>query len=145
MTIERFEVGSDGWLEVLFSLFREMAREHPEITFSTCMVLTGVPRRLNPDAEGRIAWHGFVRNGAADLRRGEVAPDAVDLKTEHDWESSLEVARARIDLADPETVVRIETMRADAAAKGLFRRFGDPSKAPVELVDVHNALAERTL
>src|SRR5438093_1437610 len=96
---EKFELASNAWFEELFRLFREIAAQHPEITFSVCEVFTGVPPRLNPDAKGNIAWHGFLLGGEADLGFGESRPEQVDIKTIADWESTLPFARMKIDVA----------------------------------------------
>lgn len=142
--MERFELASRAWIEELFRLFREAARQHPEVTFSVCEVFTHVPRRLDPDGEGNVAWHGFIRNGEADLCLGEVAVDAVDVKTIGEWEAIAPLARHKIDLADPQGFARYQALTEQAAAEGRIQRFGDRSRVPLAFVGIHNALAERT-
>jgi hypothetical protein len=142
--VEMFELASKEWFAELFRLFREAAREHPEITFSVCEVFTGVPARLRPDARGRIAWRGFIRSGTADLALGEVTPEEVDIKTIADWESTVPFARMKIDTADPHDLARYMELADQAAAEGKMQRFGDRSRVPIEFIAVHNALAERT-
>ena len=141
---EKFELASAAWFAELFRLVRETAREHPEVTFSVCEVFTDVPQRLDPDAEGKIAWHGFLRGGRADLAMGEVPPEAVDLKTVIDWQSTVPLARMKIDLTDPQDLARYMELGDKVAADGRMQRFGDRSKAPPALIGVHNALAELT-
>jgi hypothetical protein len=141
---EKFELASARWFEELFRLFRETARAHPEMTFSVCEVFTGVPARLRPDAQGKIAWRGFLRGGEADLAMGEVAPEAVTVKTIADWESTVPFARMKIDLASPDELMRYMKMADEAAAAGKMQRFGERDDVPPCLIEVHNALAERT-
>jgi hypothetical protein len=141
---ERFELASKAWFDELFRLFREVASEHPEIEFSVCEVFTAVPARLNPDAEGKIAWRGYLRGGKVDLAMGEVPPEAVDVKTVIDWQSTVPLARMKIDLGDPEDLARYMALGEKVAAEGRMQRFGDRTKAPPALIGVHNALADRT-
>jgi hypothetical protein len=142
--VEKFELASKAWFEELFRLFREVAREHPEITFSLCEVFTHVPKRLGPDAAGKIAWHGFIQGGRAELAMGEMREDKVDLKTIAEWEAILPAARATIDLADPENFLRYQAEAEKLAAEGRIQRFGDRSKVPPVFISIHNALADRT-
>jgi hypothetical protein len=141
---EKFELASKAWFDELFRLFRETAAEHPEITFSLCEVFTGVPQRLNPDAQGKIAWRGFIRGGKADLEMGEVAPEQVDIKTIADWQSTVPFARMKIDFSNPQEVANYMAMADKAAAEGHMQRFGDRTKVPTVFIGIHNALAERT-
>ena len=141
---EKFELASKAWFEELFRLFREIAAQHPAITFSVCEVFTGVPQRLRPDAQGRIAWRGFLRGGEADLGFGEVNPEQVDIKTIADWESTVPFARMKIDLADAKQVAEYMALADKAAAEGRMQRFGDRTKVPPVFFGIHNALAERT-
>jgi hypothetical protein len=139
-----FEVASKAWFDELFRLFREAAREHPEIAFSLCEVFTHVPKHLDPDAGGKIAWHGFIQGGRAELAMGEMPEEKVDLKTIAEWEAILPAARTKIDLANPEAFVRYQAEADKLAAEGRVQRFGDRSKVPAVFVGIHNALAERT-
>ncbi|MGH7897462.1 MAG: nuclear transport factor 2 family protein [Candidatus Binatia bacterium] len=141
---EKFELASKAWLEELFRLFREAAREHPEITFSLCEVFTKVPPRLEPDAQGKLAWHGIIRDGRAELAMGEKAEDEVDLKTIAEWEAVLPAARTKIDLADPQAFLRYQAEADKLVADGRIRRFGDRSKVPLVFVGIHNSLADLT-
>jgi hypothetical protein len=141
---EKFELASKAWFKELFRLFREIAAQHPEITFSVCEVFTRVPQQLNPDAQGKIAWRGFLRGGEADLAFGEVRPEQVDIKTIADWESTVPFARMKIDLADPQQVARYVALADKAVSEGRMQRFGDRTKVPPLFFGIHNALAERT-
>ena len=141
---EKFELASKAWFDELFRLIRDVARENPELAFSVCEVFTAVPARLNPDAAGKIAWRGYLRGGNADLAMGEVPPEAVDVKTIIDWQSTVPLARMKIDVADPQDLARYMELGDQVAAEGRMQRFGDRSKAPPALIGVHNALAERT-
>lgn len=140
---EKFELASQAWLDELFRLMREVTARHPDIRFSVCEVFTGVPARLEPDSDGQIAWHGFLEHGYAKLQRGEVPAEDVDVKTIGDWEALLPAARAKVEMT-PEGIARYRALSAGAAAEGRIERHGDPSKAPAELMEIHNALAERT-
>ena len=141
---EKFELASPAWFDEIFRLFREAAAAHPDVTFSVCEVFTGVPARLNPDREGKIAWYGYLKNGKADLHMGEVDADAVDVKNIADWESTVPLARAHIDLTTPEGVAAYMKMTEDAAASGKLQRFGDRTKVPMQLIGIHNAIAAKT-
>jgi len=141
---EKLELASRAWFDELFRLFRATAAQHPEITFSVCEVFTAVPQRLSPDAQGKIAWRGFIRDGNADLAMGEVKPEDVDIKTIADWESTVPFARMKIDLADPQQFAHYMEMADKAVADGKMQRFGDRTKVPLVFVGIHNALAERT-
>ena len=141
---EKFELASKAWFDEIFRLFREAAAAHPEIDFSVCEVFTGVPARLNPDAEGKIAWYGYLKNGKADLHMGEVDPSKVVVKNIADWEATVPLARAHIDLTTPEGVAAYTKMSEDAAASGKLERFGDRTKVPMQLIGIHNSIARLT-
>ena len=141
---DKFELASKAWFDELFRLFREAAKQHPEIQFSVCEVFTDVPQRLAPDAKGQIAWRGFIQGGVADLAMGEVPPEAVDIKTIANWEHTVPFARMKIDLSDPANFARYMKLADEAAEAGHMKRFGDRNKAPLEMVAIHNTLAERT-
>ena len=141
---EKFELASQAWFDEIFRLFTEVARRHPHVKFSVCEVFTNVPARLNPDAEGKIAWYGYLENGKADLHMGEVEPSAVDVKNIADWESTVPLARAHIDLTTPEGIAAYTKMTEDAFASGKLQRFGDRTKVPMELIGIHNAIAAKT-
>ena len=141
---DKFELASKVWFDELFRLFREVAKKHPEISFSVCEVFTGVPARLSPDDKGQIAWRGYIKNGEAELAMGEVPPEAVDVKTIAVWEHTVPFARMKIDLADPASFASYQKLAEEAAAAGHMQHFGDRTKAPLQMIEVHNTLAERT-
>ena len=144
MAEKKFELASEEWFVELFRLFHEVARANPDLEFSVCEVFTAVPERLRPDSDGKIAWHGFIRGGKADLAMGEVGPEAVDVKTVIDWQSTLPLARMKIDLTDPQAFAHYMELGDRLAAEGRMERFGDRTKAPPALIGVHNTLADRT-
>lgn len=142
MTV-KLELASRAWLDELFGLLRKAAAANPGIEFSVCEVFTDVPERLKPDSQGRVAWHGRIMNGTADLHLGEVAAEDVDVMTVGDWESLLPAARAKVEMT-PEGLARYRQLTADAVAAGRIMRYGDASKAPLELMAIHNTLADMT-
>ena len=141
---DKFELASRQWFDELFRLFRESAKQHPEMSFSVCEVFTGVPQRLSPDAKGEIAWHGFIKNGEAKLAMGEVAPEAVDIKTIAEWEHTVPFARMKIDISDAASFANYLKLADEAEQAGHMKRTGDRTKAPLEMISIHNTLAERT-
>ena len=141
---DKFELASKAWFDELFRLFRAAAAEHPEIEFSVCEVFTNVPDRLSPDAKKQIAWRAFIAGGKADLAMGEVDADAVDIKTIADWEHTVPFARMKIDITNPADFARYMQLADEAAAAGHMQRFGDRTKAPLEMISIHNTLADRT-
>jgi len=141
---DKFELASKAWFDELFRLFRDAAKAHPEIKFSVCEVFTHVPERLSPDAKGQIAWRGFIADGKADLAMGEVPTEAVDVKTIANWEHTVPFARMKIDLTNPADFERYVKLADEAEAAGHMQRFGDRNKAPLEMIQIHNTLAEKT-
>ena len=141
---DKFELASKQWFDELFRLFREAAKANPTMTFSVCEVFTGVPARLSPNAKGEIAWYGIIKDGQAKLEMGEVAPDAVDIKTIADWEHTVPFGRMKIDVSDPENFQRYMKLADEAAEAGHMKRVGDRNKAPLEMIQIHNTLADRT-
>ncbi len=134
------EFASDAWFEALKALLpKYVAEAGPGLELSLCEVFTGAPAHLNPDGDGKIAWHCRISRGEVDFRFGEA--DDCDYKTVIDYDTVLAMARF---VVTPQTRAQYETLSAEAARAGKLRREGDASRIPPGFFGMHNELAVRT-
>jgi hypothetical protein len=136
----KVEFASPEWFDALRTMFSAYAATAPAgMDFSVCEVFTGVPRHLDKDGSGTIAWHCRITPGRFDFAFGE--SDAVDMKTVTDYQFILPFARMKLG---PDTQEEYQKQMQGGLESGKIRRAGDGSKAPPELYAIHNDLADIT-
>lgn len=136
----KIEFASAEWHARLRDLLeRYTAMVGPELDLSICEVFTGVPKHLDPDGSGRIAWHCLISGGRVEFREGEI-PEA-DLKTIADYDFVLRLARMKIEEAN---LGEYRAIQAQGVALGKLVSTGDHSKVPPLFHGMHNELAEIT-
>jgi hypothetical protein len=137
---EKVEFASPEWFAALREKFSAYAQTAPDgLDFSVCEVFTGVPKHLDKDGSGVIAWHCRITPGKFDFAYGE--SDAVDMKTTTDYDFILPFARMKLG---PETQAEYQREMQGGLENGKIVRAGDGSKAPPELYAIHNDLADIT-
>lgn len=134
---ERVEFAGPAWMTAIEEKLRVFARANPNARFGICEVFTDSPKHLA--ADGVIAWHCRIADGALDFRMGEV--DDVDVKNVADYQAILPFARLHLDA---ETQATYQQMSAEALASGKLKRFGDATKLPPEIHGLHNEMAAIT-
>jgi hypothetical protein len=140
---ERFEAGSEQWIDALRAVVEDALRG---------VDLTGVqvafyeeclnpPAHLLADGETSVAWSVEVDDGGVEVSRGRVA--GPDFFLEADYAAVLGIAH--LSVSDPE----LPRVMAELEAKGLLRRGGDASKMPPQVgaawAKVHDEMTKRTL
>lgn len=137
---ERIEFASDAWLAKLRSLLQKYTTlAGPEVKFSICEVFTGVPKHLDKNGNGVIAWNCHIAGGEVEFEEGEI--ESADLKTVADYDFVLELARMTIDESTQEEYLRLQQVGAEL---GKLSGSGDKSKVPPSFYSMHNELAEIT-
>lgn len=135
------EFASPEWLAALKGMIeRYLALAPPDLELSICEVFTGVPKHLDKNGDGVIAWHCRIRNGELEFRDGEI--DDADIKTVADYDFILPFARMKIE---PGNMEGYQAKQAEGARQGKILSTGDRSKVPPAFYGMHNDLAELTL
>lgn len=136
----KVEFASPEWFDALRAMFSAYAKTAPaDMDFSVCEVFTDVPRHLDKDGSGTIAWHCRITPGRFDFAYG--VSDAVDMQTVTDYQFILPFARMKMG---PETMAEYQRQMQIGLEAGKIKRSGDGSKAPPELYAIHNDLADIT-
>lgn len=134
------EFASDAWLEKLRGLLQKYtALAGSEVEFSICEVFTGVPKHLDKNGDGVIAWHCHIADGQVAFEEGAI--ESADLKTVADYDFVLELARLTIDETTREEYLRLQQVGAET---GKLDSRGDQSKVPPSFYGMHNEMAEVT-
>ncbi|MCP5433366.1 MAG: hypothetical protein H6923_08870 [Alphaproteobacteria bacterium] len=141
----RYAFASREWLAALHAVIAvrlEAAGEAARgLAYSMCEVYRGVPAHLGPDADGTLAWHCRIADGALEFGLGEL-PGA-DLKVAGTYEALLPIAR--IDASSgPEAAKRLAALAGAAMASGTLAIEGDLAARPAPLLAVHDAIARLT-
>ena len=139
--MSKVEFASPEWLDALRGMLdRYSAAAGPDVNLSICEVFTGVPRHLDKNGDGVIAWHCRIADGRVTLfADGEV--DDADIKTIADYDFILAFARMPIT---PETNADYQAQQAEGVKSGKVVHTGDRSKVPPAFYGMHNELAEMT-
>lgn len=138
---KKVEFASPEWLETLRGMIeRYMALAPADLDLSICEVFTGVPKHLDKNGDGVIAWHCHIKNGRLEFRDGEV--ESADLKTIADYNFILPFARTKIE---PGNMEEYQAQQAEGAKRGLVQHWGDRTRVPPAFYGMHNELADLTL
>ena len=134
----KIELASPEWFAALKAhIERFVATPNGQKTrWSLCEVFTGVPKHLDKDGSGVIAWHCRIADGKMDFAYG--AADDVDMKTTTDYDFILPMARL---VLTPETAAELAAHSQKGVESGKMKREGDSSGVPPEFHAIHNDLA----
>lgn len=137
----KVEFASPAWLAALNAMLgRYSAAAGPDTTLSICEVFTNVPKHLDANGDGRIAWHCRIEGGrVAVFAEGEV--DDADIKTVADYQFILPFARMKLE---PGVNEEYQRQQAEGARLGKVTHLGDRSKVPPAFYGMHNELADMT-
>ncbi|MEZ6023609.1 MAG: hypothetical protein R3C16_09435 [Hyphomonadaceae bacterium] len=136
---QKIEFASDEWLSTLKGLIERYMTLAPGAEISICEVFTGVPKHLDKNGDGVIAWHCRIKDGRLEFKEGEI--DDADLKTVADYDFVLQLARMRIE---PGTMEKYEALSAEGTRSGKLNSQGDRTKVPQAFYGMHNDLADIT-
>lgn len=137
----KVEFASPEWHETLKGMIeRYMALAPPDLELSICEVFTGVPKHLDKNGDGVIAWHCYIKGGRLDFRDGAI--EIADLKTIADYDFILPFAKMKIG---PDNMAEYQAQQAEGAKLGKVLSTGDRSKVPQAFYGMHNDLADLTL
>ncbi|MEJ0024706.1 MAG: hypothetical protein WDN01_01655 [Rhizomicrobium sp.] len=141
--MDKFEFASPAWIAALKERLAKYAAEAgPAASLSICEVFNKVPKHLDKNGTGTIAWHCIVENGKL-VKFEETAIAEADVRTEHDYDFVVPVARM---VYTPETMAEVEAYMAKGIAEGRsVSTSRDRTKVPANFVGLHNDLAVRTL
>ena len=138
---EKIEFASPEWLAALEGFIDSyIARADAPIELSLCEVFVDVPKHLDKNGTGKLAWYCRIKDGKLEFEEGEI--DDADIKTVADYDFILRFARMKID---PGNMQEYERQLAEGAAAGKITRQGDRSKVPPAFYGMHNDLADITL
>lgn len=137
----KVEFASPEWLETLRGMIeRYIALAPAGLELSICEVFTGVPKHLDKNGDGVIAWHCRIRGGRLDFRDGAI--DDADIKTIADYDFILPFARMKIE---PGNMAEYQAQQAEGVKAGKVVHSGDRTKVPPAFYGMHNELADLTL
>ncbi len=137
----KVEFASPEWLDTLKGMIeRYMALAPSDLELSICEVFTGVPKHLDKNGDGVIAWHCRISGGRLDFRDGAI--DDADIMTVADYDFILPFARMKIE---PGNMAEYQAQQAEGARLGKVVSTGDRSKVPPAFYGMHNDLADLTL
>lgn len=138
---QKVEFASPAWLETLQGMIERYMKLAPaDLDLSICEVFTGVPKHLDKNGDGVIAWHCHIKSGRLEFRDGAI--ETADIKTIADYNFILPFARTKIE---PGNMDEYQAQQAEGAKRGLVQHWGDRSKVPPAFYGMHNELADLTL
>ena len=138
----KLEFASPEWIAALRQLLDVYAKKvAPGVEVSLCEIFTGVPRHLDRNGDGIIAWHCRMKDGHVHFE--EMAIPEADVHTTTDYDFILTISRW---FYKPDVMKDVNAYLAKGAAEGKIVSTGTGrSKIPREFMDMHNELAVRTL
>jgi len=141
--MEKFEFASDAWIAELKRLIVKYAAEAgPNASLSICEVFNKVPKNLDKHGTGTLAWHCIVKDGKL-VKFEETAIDVADVRTEHDYDFVLPIAKK---VYTPEAMAEVNEYMAKGIAEGRSKSTSTNRNAvPPNFIGMHNDLAARTL
>ena len=142
---EKLEFGSVAWIEELWRGFAAAVAsaggDGAAAPFSLCEIYTDVPAHLQPDADGRVAWHCRVVDGRVSCGMGAL-PDA-DVVITIDYATALPDAQT-VYGGDKEKIAAGDARRREARRAGKLSVAGKGNPAPTYLAGLHDHIAART-
>ena len=132
----KHEFASKAWMHALHREIADMVRNAPaDLRYSFCEVFTGVPKHLDRNGTGTLAWHCRIEGSRADF--SETEGEDVDMKTTADYTYLIPLARWHVD---EDTRAAFTKYLEDGTREGKIVRVGDPARFPAVLAGLHNAV-----
>lgn len=137
----KIELASPEWFAALKAHIERFVQtpNGQKTNWSICEVFTGVPKHLDRDGTGVIAWHCRIADGKMTFAYG--AADDVEMKTTTDYDFILPMARLIIG---PDTAAELAAHSEKGIATGKMKREGVSTGVPPEFHAIHNDLAAIT-
>ena len=137
---QKYEFASTAWMNALRREIEGMLRNAPpDLRFSFCEVFTGVPKHLDRNGTGVLAWSCTIEGSRANFV--EVELDNTDIKTVADYAYLIPLTHWRLnDGRQAEFNAYLE----EGARDGKIKRSGDLSKFPAVLSGLHDAAVDFT-
>ncbi len=140
MTKAKYEFASTGWMDALHREMAAMLKDAPpDLRFSFCEIFTGVPKHLDRNGTGVLAWSCRIEGSKTHFVEAEL--DDVDVKTTGDYRFL--VPLAQLHLSD-ETRAEFNAALEEGTRSGKLKRVGDLTKFPAVLSGLHNAAVDFT-
>ena len=138
----KIEFAGPEWIAALRELLNAYTMKvGPALDLSICEIFTGVPRHLDKNGDGVIAWHCRIHGGQVHFEETAIAQ--ADVHTKVDYDFILPVAR-RLYTADVMDEVNAYIAKGQAEGK-MISSGTNKSKVPPEFIGMHNDLALRTV
>jgi len=136
MSAPKYEFAGKAWMDALHREIVAMVRNAPaDLRYSLCEVFTGVPKHLDRNGTGVLAWTCRIEGSRVQFE--EVEGDDVDMKTTADYTYLIPLAHWHID---DKTLPALNNYLAEGARDGKIVRAGDPARSPAILNGLHNAV-----
>jgi hypothetical protein len=140
--MDKFEFASPAWLAALKEQLEiHTGRESKDFDLTICEIFTNVPKHLDKNGNGVIAWHCKIAGGKVHFE--ETAIPEADIHSEADYAFIVPVAKW---VYTPEVMKEVDAYTAKGIAEGkMIPRSKNRGKVPPHFVEMHNNLAVRTL
>jgi hypothetical protein len=143
LKMTKYEFGSPEWFACLHGIAFERAAtaaaKNPDVRFSMCEVLTGVPPSLSKT--GTLAWHVVIRG--TEFAFGATERDDVDMKYIADFEAVRPLAH--YDTMDkPERVAELGRLVEGLMKDGKLKLVGGRSAGSGDVGSFHDAIVRLT-
>lgn len=139
---EKYDVGTEPWLEGLRRIVEEMFAAAPPgslADFTLCEVYTEMPQNVAPT--GRLCWYIRVKSGKLDFGTSEI--EDTDFKVIAEYSTVLPLVR--LTFGDDAEAQRLGKEMVEAAMRdGRMKFEGDESVVPDAFAGLHDALAAIT-
>jgi hypothetical protein len=138
----KFEFAGPEWIAALREALQVYTNKvGPQLDLTICEIFTNVPKHLDKNGDGVIAWHCHIHNGHVHFEETAIAE--ADVHTKTDYNFILPVARR---FYTPDVMDEVNAYTAKGAAEGkMISTSKNRTKVPAEFIGMHNDLALRTL
>ncbi|HEY1836692.1 MAG TPA: hypothetical protein VGG36_03485 [Rhizomicrobium sp.] len=138
----KFEFASPQWLAALRELLDVYTKKAgPGLELSICEIFTEVPKHLDKNGDGVIAWHCRIKDGHVHFE--ETAIPEADVHSQSNYDFVVPIARR---VYTPEVMDEVNAYFAKGQGEGkTISKSKNRNKVPPEFVGMHNDLAVRTL
>lgn len=138
---ERFELGSEAWIDVARAYLEEtippIAERLGGLTYSLCEVLTDAPAHLRQEDTDHVAWHAAFDGTTVTVAAGELTGASYRMRA--DYQSTLPMARLHFT---DEIAAEVRERRRAAVSRGEVPDI--PSELSDAFIAFHNHMAAHT-
>ncbi len=143
-TDQKVPFASSEWFEMVRSVIKTYAAEHPELEVTINEVFTEVPERLNPNPDGKLAYTMMFKGGEAELRLEELPASETDIKVVGRWSAILRSAVYVVDNDSPESIAEYQEIGRRNMESGDVVVTISPDFKGSGGNELHNRIAART-